>query len=302
MNNTYFTICKADQEQREHVLSQSAIKNNDTKKNAIIYVVINDNNRIIGSIIVVEQNTSTIIMGKCWYIAEIFVHQKHRKNGIATALFGEIKKEAELSNILYFWGHARPSLEASMFWLKQGVTMHPFGAMNDDINKPLLYGNYSHIFSYCVRRKSLYGGSCGVNIRAIVKDEMSALINKYIEDESKKKTFLSNKDELFGYVALGDNSDSKGVIIAFPHEMKAPFDSTYWVTNIYVDPRFRYQGIGRSLVWQLYQHAKEKEVIQLTSFTTEYDVGFWYELGFDIYFRGKNTQGVTLAAAMMRVK
>ena len=62
MNNTYFTICKADQEQREHVLSQSAIKNNDTKKNAIIYVAINDNNRIIGSIIVVEQNTPTIIL------------------------------------------------------------------------------------------------------------------------------------------------------------------------------------------------------------------------------------------------
>ncbi len=302
MNNTKFTICKANSTQRDYILEQSVIKNKQARENAIIYVAIDDNNSIIGRIIVIEQDVPSPIIGKCWYIADVFVHSEYRRNGIATALVTEIKRQAEHSNIIYFYGHARPSLEASMFWLNQNVTMHPFGAMKDDIKKPLFYGNYEHIFSYCIRRKAMYGDCRCINIRAIAKDEISDLINKYAQDESKKTFLLSKSDELFGFAAIGENNETKGVVLAFSHSMKAPLDSKYWVTHIYVDPHFRHQGIGRSLIWRLYQYAQEKDILQLTNFTTEDLIGFWYKLGFDIYRRGKNTQGVTLASAMIRVK
>ncbi len=301
MNSTKITICKANQAQRDYVLRSFVIRDEKARENAIIYVAVNESNGIIGWITLSEQEVPEPIMGKCWYIHYLFVHKEHRRKGIATALFAEMKRQAELANIIYYWGFANPSLEASMFWLNQGTTMLSYGTMQDDINKPLYYGNYYHIFSYCIHRKALSGKSCDIYIRAIEKNEILDLINKYAKDESRKTYLLSKADDLFGFVAVSGDNETKGVILAFPHSMKAPLDSISWVTSIYVDPQFRHQGIGRSLVWQLYQCAKE-EVIQITSFTTEYDVGFWYKLGFDIYFRGKNTQGVTLAAAMMRVK
>ncbi len=301
MNNTIFTICRANQTQRDYIFKRVIINSEKEHEKAIIYVAVNESS-IIGRIVVKEQDVPSPIMGKCWYIHSLFVHPEHRRNGIATALFTEIKRQAELSNIIYIYGHARPSLEASMFWLNQGVTMHPFGTMNDDINKPLYYGNYYHIFSYCIRRKALCGDSPCIHIRMIAKDETADLINKYEQDESKKTNLLSKTDELFGFAAVSENNETQGVIFAFPHSMKAPLDSTYWITSIYVDPQFRHQGTGRALVWRMYQYAQEKDVIQLTNFAKEYDIGFWYELGFDIYFRGKNTQGITLAAAMIRVK
>lgn len=302
MNNTNYTICKANKTQRDYILKHQKIIDEQKRKNASIYVAVNENNSIIGWITVSEQEVPEPIMGKCWYIHYLFVHTEHRRKGIATALLAEMKRQAELTNIIYFWGFANPSLEASMFWLNQGATMLPHGTMQDDINKPQYYGNYYHAFSYCIQRKALCENSCGIRIRRMVKDEIADLINKYAQDESKKTDLLSKVDDLFGFVAVGDNNEIKGVIFAFPHSMKAPLENTYWVINIYVDPQFRHQGIGRSLVWRLYQYAQGKDVIQLTNLATGDNIGFWYELGFDIYFRGKNKQGVNLAAAMIRVK
>ena len=146
------------------------------------------------------------------------------------------------------------------------------------------------------------GSRCCIHIKTIAKDEIADLINRYAQDESKKTYLLSKADELFGFAAIGENNETQGVILAFPHNMKAPLDSTYWVTSIYVDPQFRHQGIGKSLVWRLYQYAQERDVMLLSNFATEDHIGFWYELGFDVYFRGKNAQGIELAAAMIRVK
>ncbi len=302
MNNTKFTICEANQIQRDYILERSAIKNKRARENAIVYVAIDENNSTIGRIIVIEQDVQSPLIGKCWYIADILVQSEYRRKGIATALFTEIKSQAEYLNIIYIYGHVRPSLEASMFWLNQGVTMYPFGTMKNDINKPLFYGNYEHIFSYCIHRKVLNGDRRHINIRAIVKDEIANLINKYAQDESTKASLLNKSEELFGFAAIGENNETQGVIFAFSHGMKAPLDSKYWVTSIYVDPNFRHQGIGRSLIWRLYQYAQENDVIQLTNFAKGDHIGFWYKLGFDIYFRGKNTKGVTLATAMIRVK
>ena len=96
----------------------------------------------------------------------------------------------------------------------------------------------------------------------------------------------------------------QGVILAFADNMYAPLDGTQWRTFLYVDPQFRHQGIGRALVLRLYQYAQEKDVIQLNnSDTTEDNIGFWYELGFDIFFWAVNPQrGKRCTTAMLRVK
>ena len=300
MNDIKYTICRANQTQREYIWKHSAIKNKKAQENAIIYVALDENNSVIGRIIMIKQDISSPIAGRCGYIADLFVHPEHRRQGIATALFQEIIKQAARCNINYCWGHARPTLEANMFWLNQGVTMHPSGTMPADANQPLYDGNYWHVFSYCIHRKILANHGHRIHMRAITKDETADLINKYTEKESKKTHLLSKADELLGFAAVGENEQIKGVILAFPQSMKAPLDSTYWVVSLYVDPQFRHQGIGTSLVWQLFQYARKKGVLQITCFTVDEHIGFWYKLGFDIHFRGKNTQGTMLATAMIR--
>ena len=243
------------------------------------------------------------MMGKYWYIYNLFVDSGFRRKGIATALVAEIKEQAELCDIIYLHGSANASLEASMFWLNQGFSMNAYGKKQDDASKPLFYGNYFHFFSYCIRRQALNGDSRYSRIRTISKDEIAPFINQSVLDEKRKTYLLSKADEIFGF-AIGEEDKIQGVILAFADNMYAPLDGTQWRTFLYVDPQFRHQGMGRSLVWRLYQYAQEKDVIQLNNFeTTEDDIGFWYELCFDIFFWAVNPQsGKRCTTAMIRVK
>ncbi|MBR6740452.1 MAG: GNAT family N-acetyltransferase [Clostridia bacterium] len=303
MNGTDFIICKADHEQRNYVLKHYTIKEDKERLNAIIYVATDKGNEIIGRIIVKERVVPEPIGGKYWYIENLFVHPKHRRKGVATALVDEIKKKAYLSDIVYLYGSANASVEASMFWFNQGFSMHAYGKKETDEDKPLLFGNYNHLFSYCIRRKVLLGDNPSVRIRTASEDEIPQLISKYSTDE-RINTFLLDKIEsLFGFVAIGDENVIKGVILASPDSMKAPLDCTRWWIFLYVDPQFRHHGIGRSLVSGLYCRAKEERTVQLTNFSAAGDdIGFWYELGFDIfYFDADPTTGKRPVVAMIRV-
>lgn len=303
MNNTNFIICKANQTQRDYVLKRFIIKDEQERENAIIYVAVDETDKIIGRIIIEEKYVPAPIMGKYWFILNLLVHPEFRRKGIATALVNEVKRQAELSKVVYLYGSANATLEASMFWLKQGVTLNAYGKKQDDTSKPLFYGNYHHLFSYCLERKALVGDNRSVYIRTVSKDEIPHLINKYASDEKKKAYLLNKTENLFGFVAVGEEDEIKGVILASPDSMQAPLDSTRWWMFLFVDPQCRNHGIGRSLVWQLYQYAKEKDVIQLTNFDgTEDNIGFWYKLGFDIFFWGVNAQtGKRSTTAMIRV-
>lgn len=303
MNNTNFFICKANQSQRDYVLQRVSIKDEQERENALIYVAVDETEKIIGRIVVKPKDVPAPIMGKYWYIDNLFVHPEFRRKGIATALVAEIKEQAELCDIIYLHGSANASLEASMFWLNQGFTMNAYGKKQDDTSKPLFYGNYFHFFSYYIRRKALIGDSRYNRIRTISKDEISSFINQSVLDEKRKTYLLSKADDLFGF-AIGEEDEMQGVILAFADNMYAPLDGTQWRTFLYVDPQFRHQGIGRALVLRLYQYAQEKDVIQLNNFdTTEDNIGFWYELGFDIFFWAVNPQrGKRCTTAMLRVK
>ena len=100
MNNLNYTIHKANKVQREYVLERVTIKNESERENAIIFVATNQDNDVIGRIVLLEQVLPLINGGKIWYISNVFVHQGYRRNGIATQLLNYTFTEA---NKLGIW-------------------------------------------------------------------------------------------------------------------------------------------------------------------------------------------------------
>ncbi|MBO5037613.1 MAG: GNAT family N-acetyltransferase [Clostridia bacterium] len=304
MNNTYFTICKANQEQRDYVLDRFPKMKIEERESAIIYVAVNKSDNIIGRILVTENEVPKPLNGKYWYIINIFVHPNFRRIGIATELVNKIKCQAEQSEVLYLYGSANATVEASLFWFNQNFTLNSYGKKYDNVNEPLLYGNYHHFFSYRVERKTLIPNNTFDRIKRASADEIQQAIDTYIYDDKRKSYFLSKSNRLLGFVAIGEDGKIQGAIIAFPDSMQAPLDSDRLWINLFVEPEYRNQGIGKALVYEVYQYAKENDIVQLTNFdTTEDNVGFWYEIGFDIFFWGINSStGKRGTTAMIRVK
>ena len=304
MNNTCFTICKANQEQRDYVLERFPKMKKAERENAIIYVAVNELDNIIGRILVTENDVPKPLFGKYWYIINVFVHPEFRRMGIATELVNKIKSQAELSEVLYLYGSANATVEASLFWFNQNFTLNSYGKKQDNVKEPLLYGNYHHFFSYRVERKTLVPNNTFNRIKRASTDEIQQAIDTYIYDDKKKAYFLSKSNSLLGFVAIGDNENIQGAIIAFPDSMQTPLDSTRLWINVFVEPECRNQGIGKALVCEVYRYAKENDFVQLTNFDiTEDNIGFWYEIGFDIFFWGVNAStGKRGTTAMIRVK
>ena len=304
MNNTYFTIFKANQEQRDYVLERFPNMKNEERENAIIYVAVNEIDNIIGRILVIENDLPKPLVGKHWYIMNVFVHYDFRRMGIATELVNEIKRQAELSEILYLYGYANATVEASLFWFNQNFTLNSYGKKQDNIDEPLIYGNYHHFFSYRVERKTLIPQNTFNYIKRASTDDIQKAIDTYIYDDKRKAYFLNKLNDLLGFVVIGDNRNIQGAIIAFPDSMQAPLDCTRLWINVFVEPKCRNQGIGKALVYEAYLYAKEHDIVQLTNFdTTEDNIGFWDEIGFDVFFWGVNAQtGKRGTTAMVRVK
>ncbi len=304
MNNTNYTICKANQEQRDYVFERVTIKDEEERKNAVVYVATDSGNQIIGRTVIKEKDVPAPISGKYWYIENLFVHPEFRRKGIASALVAEIKKQAELSKIVYLHGSANASVEASMFWLNQGFTMSAYGKRQEDKSKPLFFGNYFHYISYCIHRKSLVADTPLNNIKKASPEEIQQVIDKFVTDEKKKSYFTNKINDLFGFVAMGENRNIQGAIIAFPDSMQAPLDCMHLWIHPFVEPEYRNQGLGRSLVYELYQYAKENDIIQLTNVDiSEDNIGFWYEIGFDIFFWEVKTQtGKRITTSMIRIQ
>ena len=304
MNNTCFTICKANQEQRDYVLERFPKMKKEKRENAIIYVAVNELDNIIGRILVTENDVPKPLFGKYWYIINVFVHPKFRRMGIATELVNKIKSQAEQSEVLYLYGSANATVEASLFWFNQNFTLNSYGKKQDNVKEPLLYGNYHHLFSYRVERKTLIPNNTFNRIKRASTDEIQQAIDTYIYDDKKKAYFLSKSNSLLGFVAIGDNGNIQGAIIACPDSMQAPLDCTRLWIHVFVEPECRNQGIGKALVYEVYRYAKENDFVQLTNFDiTEDNIGFWYEIGFDIFFWGVNAStGKRGTTAMIRVK
>jgi len=304
MNNTDFTICKANQEQRNCILEQFPKIKKEEREKAMIYVAMNKLKNMIGRILVTENDVPKPIAGKYWYIINLFVHPDFRRMGIATELVNEIKRQAELSDVMYLFGSANPTMEASMFWFNQNFTLNSYGTKHDNASEPLRYGNYPHFFSYRMERKALISENTSTFIKRASTDEIKQAIDRYVSNNKKKSYLLSKLNDLLGFIAIGENEKTQGVIIASLDSMQAPLDCNRLWIDVFVEPELRHQGIGTALVYQAYRYAKEYDIVQLTNFdATEDNIGFWYKIGFDIFFWGVNPQtGKRATTAMIRVK
>ena len=303
MNNINFNICKASTEQHNTILEKFPKMSKEERDNSIIYVAIDKSYNVIGRIVIIEKELPEPIIGKCWYLINLFIETDFRRMGIATQLVNETKRQAVLSNVIYLYGSANSTSEATFFWFSQGFTLNAYGKKEDDKNKPLNYGNYNHMFSYCVHRKPFIANENSNCIKSISTDEIMKLIDTYVLDNRRREYFKSKANDLLGFVAIGENGNTQGVVIAFLDSMQSPLDCNRLFVNIFVEPNCRNQGIGACLIYETYKYAQENDIVQLTNFdSTEDNIGFWYKIGFDIFFWDVNSKtGKRATTAMLRV-
>lgn len=300
---TDFTVCKANEEQRNYVLERISKKDDFERKNGIIYVAVSNDGKIIGRIIALERDVPEPIKGKRWYIDNIFVDADYRRKGIATALVDEIIREATSLDVVYLYGSANPSKEATLFWLNKGFTLNAYGRKQEDESNPLFLGNYYHMISYCLKRKRINNKCSDKNIRILTQNDILNIINEYAGNERKRNLFLSKINELFGYGAIGNNGELKGFILSFVDSMQSPIESKRRFIFPYVSSEQRKQGIGTVLVYKMYQYARLENSVQLTAFDdNDSNIGFYHKIGFDIFFWDINRQtGKRATTAMLRV-
>ena len=302
MNNK-FTICKANAKQHNTILNLFPKISEEDSNNSIAYVAISDTNAVIGRILIIEREVPSPICGRYWYIINLYVDPDYRRMKIATKLVETVKKQAENDNIVYLYGSAESTPQATFFWFSQGFTLNAYGRKGEDPTKPLEYGNFNHLFSYCVKRKIISAGDSSYKVRKISRDEIINIINKLFTDERKKEYHLSKIDTQFGFVIDDDNGKIKGAIFAFPDSMQPPMDSTRWWITLFVEPEHRNKGIGKTLVHHMYQYAQDKDVVQLSNIGSDNDSVFWLNVGFDIFFWSPNSKtGARQVTSMLRIK
>ena len=302
MDQILYSVCAADEKQRAGVIR------NPKWASAMIYVAVNEGGSVIGYIVVKEETVPLPLQGKYWFILNLRVETDFRRMGIAAALVDEIKRRAALSDIIYLYGSADPTLEASMFWLKQGFSLNAYGKKQDDKGEPLKYGNYPHLMSYRIKRavrpEILHQSH---HIRPALKQEIDQFIRQYLKtsdmSEMRKEFFTGKIEEFFGFIAIGEKNNIIGYIVAFADEMKAPINGNRWFLELFVEPEYRRRGIGSVLTQEMIRYAKGKDVMQLTAYEShEDDIAFWYNRGFDIIFWGINADtGKRPTTAMLRI-
>lgn len=304
MDKISYSICIANEQQRATV-----IKNRNPKwESAMIDVAVEESGRIIGYIVYREEPVPAPLDGKYCWIMNLRVEPDFRRMGIATAFVNRIKRQSEVSDIMYLYGSADPTLQASMFWWKQGFSLNAYAKKQEDKNDPLSYGNYPHLMSYRVKRTDPLEISDGSHcIRPAQKQEINQLVRQFFETSAasgrNKEFCISKIEDLFGFVALGEKNNIIGYIFAYVDDMYAPIEGNRWFLQLFVDPEYRKCGIGSALTKEMIQYAKGKDVMQLTATEPhEGDIGFWYHIGFDIFFWGANANtGKRATTAMLRI-
>lgn len=304
MNNRGYTILHANPEQCDRIISLFKFNEKKKREKVIIYIAEDSHRTPFGRIVVIEREVPSPLGGKCWYVYDLFVSPAHRRNGIAAALVAKTMEEAERAGVLFIYGSANATVEASCFWLKQGFSMNAYGRKQNDPAMPLFYGNYFHMFSRCITRKPLPAHQRNDSVRKLSNAESVQLIGDYLTDPEKKAFYMSRADTLSAFAFCGRRGEIIGAIIACPDSMQAPLESIRLFIEVFVKEEHRTQGIGKALVCEVYRLAKESGAIQLTSFSqTAEHIGFWYEIGFDVFFWDVNPKtGEYSTTAMLRIE
>lgn len=302
MNNREYTILPANTEQLDGIADYFKI--NEKKNKRVIVYIAEDSHKIpVGRIVITERDIPSPLEGKRWYVYDLFVCPEHRRKGIASALVAKTIEEAEEANVLFICGSANASVEASCFWMNQGFSMNAYGRKEEDPTRPLFYGNYFHMFSHCMKKKTKLEHWKNSHARRLSKEEILRFIDSKLNDPGEQAFFRNRSDVLAGFAVYGDHGETMGTIIAFPDSMQAPLESVRLIVEVYVEEENRRQGIGAGLVCEMYRFAKNIGAVQLTNFSqTAEHIGFWYKIGFDVFFWDVNPNtGEYGTTAMLRV-
>lgn len=287
MNNLNYTIHKANKVQREYVLERVTIKNESERENAIIFVATNQDNDVIGRIVLLEQVLPLINGGKIWYISNVFVHQGYRRNGIATQLLNYTFTEANKLGIWSLQGSANATQEAHGFWSVNGFVFIKYGKPHNDPLKPLEVGNYSH---FIFRRVNRICDICSF-AKTTLPITISEADSKYRE-EIVEKAFSTNclshinnrKNECNVLIASNFCGDTVGYVIFYDETMSPPLNGkSRFLAYCYTDENYRNRGIAKKMLNKLFEEAKKESIDQIIGvYTNEKDIPFFLKLGFDI--------------------
>lgn len=310
MNN--YRIQEADADQRRYVFD-NLYKDDKLRESAVVYVAL-DGERIIGRIIASERPTPEPLDGKYWFIHNLLVHPDYRRRGVATALTDELTEAARRAGALYLFGSANPTAAACRFWYGRGFTLNAYGKKREDEGRPDEYGNFSHMFCYRLTSRSLgregksFASDFGYRIVAADGAALAPALDGFMScpgvSDGAKEFFRVRRDSIFGLAAINGAGEPVGYIAACRDEMGAPLEDTkLWLPFIFVRPELRRHGIGRALAEGMVMRAREKGAAQLTAFRhDEEETGFWYGVGFDVFFWGVNfDNGRRSVTASLRV-
>ncbi len=306
-----FIVKQANEEERERVFEQFKPERREDKRNAVVYIA-KDGDEIIGRTLVYQREELYPLPGERWLISNMYVKPEYRRWGAATSIVDAIKVRAKECGVSSLYGSANATLEATAFWMKQDFTLCPYGKRQEDESKPLMYGNWHHLMSYTVDRRPVSRGESTAVIEQAEPKEIQDFLDglsRWADEgritKSKYDYLMSRCDVLFGFTAKIPGEDGyAGLIIANPEEMRPPVDGEIWLTSLYVEEKYRRQGIGKALIYELYSHARECGIMQLISTeSTEDNALFWQRCGFDVYFYGVNKDtGKRVICSMARVK
>ncbi|MFR5865370.1 MAG: GNAT family N-acetyltransferase [Acutalibacteraceae bacterium] len=302
-----YTVCEADASQRAYVWERFSLGGGDAQRQAqaVVWVAVTAQGQIIGRIVLEERELPEPFVGKSYFIANLLTHADFRRQGVAAALVDAVKRQAASRGICCLYGSANATAEASLFWLAQGFTLHAYGRKQEDPCKPLWYGNYYHIISYrsaaprCVTAPLRPASS--VASAEETDGALDALAGCADVSESAAALWRGKRASLAGFVAQDDAGRVIGRLLMYPDSMQPPVDGTRFFLRLLVEPEARLRGVGRTLVCAAAAYARESGAMQLSVFEPNQTwVGFWDQLGFDIYFYDKNAVTGRRAVTAMR--
>lgn len=312
-----YRVTRANKEQMEWIFNKHwgniEERQKARERHEIVFVAIDENENIIGRLMIHEKPVPPPLNGTNWWINNIHTNMEYRRNGVATAMLKETIKQAEQIGVHHLQGMAEATRHANMFWFKNGFSLQKCFKKCDDESKPENYGYYQRVMFYRINRtvKTNIVNNTEYKIIRADKEQMECIFNEYLLNETINhllnerpnlaKYYEDKKEDFFALTAVDTEKKMVGFIIAFAEELISPLDGTEWIVPyIFVFPELRRQGIGSVLVHEMSKTAKEAQTAQLLFISIkEESVEFWDKNNLDLFFwKYLSTQNTIITAGL----
>jgi len=269
-------VARADKRQTDIVLAK-LIKSELKRENAVVFVALDSKRNIIGHAVIDQKKAPPPLRGTDWFIWLVKVRPEWRRQGVASALLREIKKQAKEETILHIQGSCT-NTPAHLFWQSQGFCAQRYGSPQQD-------GTSAHMIFYRIDKteNATQKEQTGYRIAVAGKAQLHRVFDEYILDNGVP-FFQDKRDDIFGFVAVDGNENTVGFITACQDELGAPLTGTRWlIPYIFVNAELRRQGIASALLEEMRKSAKQANASQLDAIRLNDEAAlFFYENNFDL--------------------